>query len=57
MTIHELGKKIFTNPTLDREVISRKYKELKKLDTNKPPNSINKWCAELNRKYSSEECL
>ena len=29
-------EKFFTNPTLDRRLISKRYKELKKLDSNKP---------------------
>jgi hypothetical protein len=33
-------KKIFTNPKSDRGPISNMYKELKKLDSRKPNNSI-----------------
>ena len=33
-------ERIFTNPTSDRELISKIYKELKKLDTNNSNNSI-----------------
>ena len=33
-------EKIFTNPTSDKVLISKIYKELKKLDINKPNNSI-----------------
>jgi hypothetical protein len=34
------GKKIFTNPIFDRELISKIYKELKKLTTKKPNKPI-----------------
>jgi hypothetical protein len=42
-------KKIFTNPTSDRELISNVYKQLKKLDSREPNNPIKKWGTELNR--------
>jgi hypothetical protein len=50
-------ERIFTNPTSDRRLISKIYKELKKLDTNKPNNPIKRWGAELNRDFSTEESL
>lgn len=40
-------KEIFTNPTSDRGLILKIYKELKELDTNKPNNPIKKWNTEL----------
>lgn len=40
---------IFTNPTSDRGLISKIYKELKNLDIKIPDNSIKKWGAVLNR--------
>ena len=36
-------KKIFTNPTFDRRLISNIYKELKKLDSREPNNHIKNW--------------
>jgi hypothetical protein len=35
-------KKSFTNPTSERELISKIYKEFKKVDSNKPNNQIKK---------------
>jgi hypothetical protein len=48
-------EKIFTDPTSDSEVISKIYKEIKKLDSKKT-NNLNKiWDTKLNRKFSKEE--
>jgi hypothetical protein len=41
--MYRLGKKVFINPTSDRGLISKVYKELKKLITKKPKNPIKKW--------------
>ena len=46
---------IFTNSTSDRVLISKIYKELKKLDINNTSNPIKKWDTELNRELSTEE--
>ncbi|KAL6030515.1 hypothetical protein STEG23_025276 [Scotinomys teguina] len=48
-------EKIFTNPTSDRGLISRIYKELKKLDIKTPDSPIEKWAIELNREFTAEE--
>jgi hypothetical protein len=39
----------------DSELISNIHKELKKLDSRKPNNSIKKWGTELNKEFSTEE--
>ena len=41
-------EKIFTNPTTDKCLISKIYKELKKLDIKILNNSIKKWGTKLN---------
>jgi hypothetical protein len=51
----QIGKKIFTNSTSNREQISKIYKELKKLTFKKPNNPIKKWGIELNREFTTEE--
>ncbi|KAL6092390.1 hypothetical protein STEG23_026174 [Scotinomys teguina] len=48
-------EKIFTNPTSDRGLISRIYKELKKHDIKTPNSPIEKWAIELNREFTTEE--
>ncbi|KAL6089662.1 hypothetical protein STEG23_012666 [Scotinomys teguina] len=48
-------EKIFTNPTSDRGLISRIYKELKKHDIKTPDSPIEKWAIELNREFMAEE--
>ena len=47
--------KIFTNPTSNREIIAKIYKELKKVDSREPNNPIKKWGTELNKEFSLEE--
>jgi hypothetical protein len=49
------GKKIFTNPTSDRGVITKVYKELKKLGSKKPNNPIKNGLQILNIEFSTEE--
>jgi hypothetical protein len=48
-------ERIFTNPKSDRGLISNIYKELKKVDSRKSNNLINKWGTELNKEFSTEE--
>ena len=48
-------EKIFTNPISDRGLISKVYKELKKLDTRESNNPIKKWGTELNKQFSIEK--
>jgi hypothetical protein len=48
-------EKIFTNPTSDRGLISKIYKELKKLITKKLNNPMKKCGVELNREFTTEE--
>ncbi|KAL6038241.1 hypothetical protein STEG23_034914 [Scotinomys teguina] len=48
-------EKVFTNPTSDRGLISRIYKELKKQDIKTADSPIEKWAIELNREFMSEE--
>jgi len=48
-------EKIFPNPTTDRVLISKIYKELKKLDCRETNNPIKKWGTELNKEFTAEE--
>jgi hypothetical protein len=47
-------EKIFANPTSDRGLISKKYKELKKL-ASREPNDPKNWGIELNKEFSISE--
>ena len=48
-------EKIFTISTSNRGLKSNIYKELKKVDSRETNNSLEKWGAELNRDFSTEE--
>jgi hypothetical protein len=51
---YRLGKDCYP-PISDEGLISNIYKELKKLDSREPINSIFKRCIELNKEFSTEE--
>jgi hypothetical protein len=48
-------ERIFTNPTSNRGIMSKIYKELQKIDTSNLNNPTKAWNTELNRKFSTEE--
>jgi hypothetical protein len=48
-------EKIFARYTSDKGLITRIYRELKKLNSPKINESIKKWATELNRTFSKEE--
>jgi hypothetical protein len=48
-------EKIFVSYTSDKGLITRIYRELKKLNSPKINEQIEKWASELNRTFSKEE--
>jgi hypothetical protein len=47
-------EEFFASSSSDRKLISRIYKELKKLSVKRSNNSISNWTNELNRQISKE---
>jgi hypothetical protein len=52
---HTEWEQIFPSYTSDKGMITRIYRELKKLDSPKVNEPIKKWATELNRTFSKEE--
>jgi hypothetical protein len=48
-------EKIFNSYTLDKGLITRKHRKLKKLNSPKINEPIKKWATELNRTFSKDE--
>jgi hypothetical protein len=49
------GKNMFTNPTSNRNLLSKMNKQLKKLTSKKTKNPIKYWGIEIKREFATEE--
>jgi hypothetical protein len=48
-------EKIFASHTSDKELITRAYRDLRKLNSPRNNESMKKWANELNKAFSKEE--
>jgi hypothetical protein len=51
----QIGKISSLNPISDRQLISKIYKEFKKVDSKNSNKPIKKWDTELNKEFSTEK--